>query len=65
MSVEYVCDGCGKREKGWRAVSGEPIKPHDWFVRTGKHGFFFHACSRRCIEEISRREGIDKTVLPI
>jgi len=53
MPVEFICDGCGKRELGHASWNGTWLKPTKWFERknpdTGKWEL---ACSRECTEKL-------------
>ena len=51
MPVEFICDECGKREKGWANHLGDWFKPPKWYQRT-ENGKTQVACSRECIEKI-------------
>lgn len=64
MSVEYTCDGCGKKSPGVDYGRGVLTKPHNWFARGDDDGTQ-HACSRQCIEKISKTTGKTGAVLPI
>jgi len=66
MAAEIICDECGKRapmvfypdgQAGWQ-------KPLAWFQRQDKEGIQ-DACSRECIEKISKETGKTGVVLPI
>ena len=59
MSVEYSCDGCGKREPGEKDGS----KPRLWFQRTDEDGTQ-HSCSRSCIDATAKKTGKTACVLP-
>lgn len=64
MAVEYICDGCGKRQRGSTNRVGESFKPYDWFQRTDDDGTQT-ACSRDCIDIIAAKTGKTSVVLPI
>jgi hypothetical protein len=64
MAVEYICDGCGKREKGSTNRMGDSHKPSEWYQRTDDDGTQ-HACSRRCIDIVASKSGKTDLVLPI
>lgn len=64
MSVEYVCDGCGKRAKGYRNRHGDSFSPQSWFQRTDEDGTQ-DACSRPCVAKIAEKTGKTSVVLPI
>jgi len=51
MPVEFICDGCGKREKGSFNRYGNALKPSKWFKRT-VDGVTQVACSEECIEKL-------------
>lgn len=65
MSAKYICDGCGKEEK---AISSRGdrnwTKPYSWFNRSDKEGIQ-DACSRECIETVSKKTGKTNMVMPI
>lgn len=63
MACEFICDGCGKREQGISSGANW-FKPHDWFQRSDKDGIQT-ACSRNCIEKISKKTGKTGLVLPV
>lgn len=63
MSCEYTCDGCGKREPADTA-NGRHWKPSHWFQRSDGDGVQ-DACSRECIEKISKATGKTGVVLPV
>lgn len=63
MAVEYVCDGCGKREPAIHYGRAEWHKPHNWFQRGDENGPQ-DACSRECIEKIAKATGKTGVVLP-
>lgn len=63
--IKYICDGCGKEEKGsWYPSTLVVDKPKNWFVRSDKDGEQ-HACCRDCIEKISKETNKTSVVLPI
>lgn len=62
--IKYICDGCGKEQPADKTTRGELVKPFDWFVRGDKDGDQ-HACSRPCIETVSKKTGKTNVVLPI
>lgn len=64
MAVEYICDGCGKREPAAMTDDGRPMKPWNWFGRHDKDGQQV-ACSRGCIDKVSAATGKTALVLPI
>ncbi len=67
MSVEYICDGCGKREPG--IYNGRNwFKPDQWYVKNWFDGIKtteLIACSRECVEKVSKATGVNAVVLPI
>lgn len=67
MSCEYTCDGCGKKEKA-AYYPGNPSagyhKPEKWFERGDDEGMQV-ACSRECVEKISKESGKTAVILPI
>ena len=58
--VEYICDGCGKREK----AKGDYDKPEESYARADEDGEQ-HACSREFVETVSKKTGKTNVVLPI
>ncbi len=64
MSVEFICDGCGKREPGWANRMATGLKPHLWYARSDDDGAQV-ACSRECIKKIAAETGKTAVVLPI
>jgi hypothetical protein len=64
MAVEWICDGCGRREPGATGNGGDALKPREWYCRSDKDGRQ-DACSRRCIELIAAKSGKTACVLPI
>lgn len=64
MAVEFICDGCGKRQRGSESRDGVAYKPRDWYQRTDDDGTQT-ACSRECIEIIAEKTGKTKVVLPL
>ena len=63
MACEFICDGCGKREKAEQG-NNNWFKPRLWFERSDKDGIQT-ACSRECIEKIAEKSGKTACVLPI
>lgn len=63
MTAIFVCDGCGKKQKGIY-LGNQWHKPHKWFQRADEDGAQI-ACSRECIEIISKKTGKTNLVLPI
>lgn len=62
MACEYICDGCGKRQKALQnGVSW--FKPSSWFERSDTDGIQT-ACSRECIEKIAKESGKTSVVAP-
>jgi hypothetical protein len=64
MACEFICDGCGKRASGWANRTGEWFKPHLWYMRGDEDGTQI-ACSRECIDKISKTTGKTNVVIPI
>lgn len=65
MAVEFICDGCGKRERGMQYENSRDWhKPWNWFQRSDKNGIQ-DACSRECVEVIAKKTGKTGVVLPI
>ena len=63
MAVEYICDGCGKRESG--SHNGlRWFKPYGWYQRGDDDGPQ-EACSRECIEKVAEKTGKTSVVLPV
>lgn len=62
MSVEFICDGCGKRASGTNRF-GSHFKPSDWYERGDDDGSQL-ACSRECVKRIAAKTGKPDTVLP-
>ena len=63
MACEYICDGCGKRERAqWNGSAW--FKPHNWFSRHDKDGPQ-DACSRICIDKVAKEAGKTALILPI
>ena len=72
MSVQYICDGCGRIEPGtwsghsWvrpRVARGLSGGGGEWWTRQDKDGQQ-HACSRNCIEKIASDKGVTGIVAP-
>ena len=64
MSVEYICDGCEKREDAVVASGTHGwAKPPKWYQRRDEDGPQ-DACSRKCIETIAEKTGKNAMVLP-
>lgn len=62
MASKYVCDGCGKERKA--DFDGlNHCKPHDWYQRADEEGVQ-DACSRECIETVSKKSSKTGVVLP-
>lgn len=54
MAVEWICDGCGKRQPGEH--NGQHwFKPSVWFERTADDRILA-ACSRECVERVNENE---------
>ena len=64
MAVEFICDGCGKREPAETGRSGLVYKPRDWYSRQDDDGQQ-HACSRECVQKIAEKSGKTGVVLPV
>lgn len=64
MAVEFICDGCGKREPGTFNRMGDALKPRLWYQRGDDDGTQM-ACSRECIDKIAEETGKTDVVLPI
>lgn len=63
MACEYICDGCGKRQRaGHNGISW--FKPGTWFERSDADGIQT-ACSRECIDEIAKKSGKTSVVIPL
>lgn len=63
MACEYICDGCGKRQRA--ASNGTSwFKPGSWFERSDSDGIQT-ACSRECIDGIAKKSGKTDVVLPL
>lgn len=62
--IMYICDGCDKVQDAEKGIKGELCKPKNWFTRMDDDGEQ-HACSRECIQQISRETGKTSVVLPI
>ncbi len=60
--VIFTCMGCGKQENGWWNPLGQVFKPDNWFQRSDKDGVQL-ACSRQCIDKISKETGKTRCVL--
>ena len=63
MAVEYICDGCGKRERGMHN-GRDWFKPSHWYQRADNDGPQ-EACSRECIDAVAEKTGKTSVVLPI
>ena len=66
MPVEYICDGCGKREPSPRNVINFGwVKPEGWYGRTdAETGKSYVACSRKCIDAIEENTGETNIIAP-
>lgn len=62
--TKYICDGCGKEEKGVKGADLNWHKPRNWFQRADGD-VIQDACCRACIEKIAEKTGKTKVVLPI
>ena len=63
MAAKIICDGCGK-EVPMESNGQSWFKPASWFERSDKDGIQT-ACSRKCIEKISKESGKTGVVLPV
>lgn len=63
IGVIFVCDGCGNQEAGIY-VGHNWHKPALWFERADEDGAQI-ACSRECIDKISKKTGKTSVVLPV
>ena len=63
MACEFICDGCGQRHSGYHNGLNW-FKPLVWFERSDDDGVQT-ACSRSCIEKISKETGKTSLVLPV
>ncbi len=63
MGCEFICDGCGARQKVKRFPGGY-FKPSSWYARSDKDGGQV-ACSRECIKKVATDTGKTDLVLPI
>lgn len=63
MAAEWICDGCGKREKADHN-GRDWIKPRLWFQRSDDDGPQ-DACCRECVDKIAEKTGKTGCVLPI
>jgi len=59
MPVEYICDGCGKRQAGIFNFLGNSLKPYKWYSRLAKELVdgnevkkTLYACSRACSSKL-------------
>lgn len=64
MACIYICDGCNKKQKASHYDAIRYTKPNTWYQRADKNGIQ-DACSRKCIEIISKQTGKTNTILPI
>ena len=63
MACEFICDGCGKRARGF--YNGRDwFKPSSWFERSDTDGPQT-VCSRECIAKVAEKTGKTSVVLPI
>jgi len=57
MSIEYICDGCGKRK-----FQKDGIKPTRWFSRKIREKcktiLHLHACSKVCLDTVATKDNI-------
>jgi hypothetical protein len=63
MACKYICDGCGKEMLAGNN-GRDYLKPSSWFQRGDEDGIQ-DACSRECIDKISKKSGKTSVVLPI
>ena len=63
VQCEFTCQGCGVKAPGEFYNHGWH-KPATWFERSDEDGPQT-ACSRRCIETISKRSGKTSLVFPL
>jgi hypothetical protein len=62
---EFTCQGCGKKASGVYYNSGHGwAKPPSWFERSDDDGVQT-ACSRECIDVVSKKSGKTGVVFPI
>lgn len=65
MAVEFICDGCGKREPCVYGYAGDAHKPGQWFQRFDKEkNKALHACSRACVDRTADKTGSHRVILP-
>lgn len=62
MACEFICDGCGKRQRVGRFPGGW-FSPNSWFERSDDDGGQV-ACSRECIEKVAKETGKTGVVAP-
>jgi len=63
MACKFICDGCGKEQ--FAGYNGRDwVKPKLWFQRSDDDGPQ-DACSRECIDKISKLTGKTRIILPI
>lgn len=62
MACEFICDGCGARQRVGHFPGGW-FKPNSWYERSDGDGSQI-ACSRECIEKIAKESGKTNCVLP-
>lgn len=60
MSVEYICDGCGKRAPAQNGI----FKPDEWYERLTENDVRQHVCSYECIKIVEQKTGITSPVMP-
>jgi hypothetical protein len=64
MSSFYKCDGCGKETPAAFYKDAKDYgKPSSWFQRGDEDGIQ-DACSRECVDKISKNTGKTGVVLP-
>ena len=66
MACEYICDGCGKRQKAaWYPTNPHNLfKPIEWFERGDDRLGIQHACSRECVKKVAEKTGSTDIVAP-
>lgn len=53
MSVEYICDVCGKKEQAvYYKDARDYGKPVKWLQRETPAGYLKNLCSRLCLEKL-------------
>lgn len=65
MAIKFICDGCKKEVDGtWYPAVKKQLKPDHWFCRADENGEQ-HACSRECVETISKEKNVTSVIAPI